>query len=376
MIQSGSAKFSLFLLFILLSFKFYSQNVKLSDSAKISVLTCDTGNESYSLFGHTALRICDSIQDIDVVYNYGGFDFNTPNFILKFAKGDLIYFATVHHYLDFINQYNQEQKTVYQQELILSTSESQKVFDNLNESLRSGESQYQYKFIDKNCTTMLIDIINKSVSNDFISEKTENILSYREILFPYFENHFYERLGTSILFGTKVDQLGDHIFLPFQLKETLEHKSNYPIVKQSIKIIDYVKQTEKSIWNNWYTYILLFVLIIFFSNITRKVYFAILGLLGLLLLFMGFYSLHHELHNNYNVLLFSPLYLLLLFFYVTKNSKYVKIFIWILAVFNMIYLFIMLNKIHLLLVSPIWITSMYLLFRLYIENKSITKPSL
>ena len=55
--------------------------VKLSGKAEISILTCDPGKELYSSFGHTAIRIIDPVLGFDKVYNYGTFDFATPNFI-------------------------------------------------------------------------------------------------------------------------------------------------------------------------------------------------------------------------------------------------------------------------------------------------------
>ena len=78
------------IMFLLLIFNFsFGQNLQLSKEAQVSVLTCGLGNESYSFFGHTAIRVADPANNIDVVYNYGAFDFRTPNFVAKFAKGDL-----------------------------------------------------------------------------------------------------------------------------------------------------------------------------------------------------------------------------------------------------------------------------------------------
>ena len=73
------------------SFIGYSQGIKLSENAQISVITCGSGNEMYSIFGHTAIRVKDNLSNLDVVFNYGMFDFNTPNFYVKFLKGDLLY---------------------------------------------------------------------------------------------------------------------------------------------------------------------------------------------------------------------------------------------------------------------------------------------
>src|SRR6187402_2156111 len=86
----------------------FGQEIFLSRNTRVSVITCDTGNESYSLFGHTALRITDTDNNLDVVYNYGAFDFSTQNFVAKFAKGDLQYFVIAHSFSDFMGQYNYE----------------------------------------------------------------------------------------------------------------------------------------------------------------------------------------------------------------------------------------------------------------------------
>ena len=55
------------------------------DSIRISLLTCASGEEIYSLFGHTAIRYENYTRGIDAVFNYGIFNFNAPNFILRFA---------------------------------------------------------------------------------------------------------------------------------------------------------------------------------------------------------------------------------------------------------------------------------------------------
>ena len=61
----------------------------------VSVLTCSSGSELYSVFGHTALRVQDSLNGkfYDAVYNYGTFQFS-DDFYLKFAQGRLDYFLS------------------------------------------------------------------------------------------------------------------------------------------------------------------------------------------------------------------------------------------------------------------------------------------
>jgi hypothetical protein len=368
---SSLKKFSFFLFLFLTIPVSFAQNLLLSKEAKVSVLTCGTGNESYSLFGHTAIRISDPFNNIDVVYNYGAFDFNTPNFVLKFIKGDLQYFAVAHSYTDFVNEYQYDRRSVYEQELNIPYALKQKLFDNLNTSLASGESHYTYKFIDKNCTSMVVDIINKTLDTTAIVKNADTYITYRTILFPYFDNHFYEKLGTSIIFGKKVDGLGTQIFLPFELQKSLKKVfyQNHPLAGENKTILEFPKEFSGSWWNNGYTYI---VFLGFIIALNRKpvaaFYLTIMALLGVFFVFAGFYSFHKELAYNYNILLFNPSLLLLLYFYHTKNTKG----LYNLALFNLIslaiYLVILINKAHLWIVLPLVITSAVLLVRLAILN--------
>ena len=368
----SSLKKIFFLLFLFLTINVsFAQNLLLSKEARVSVLTCGTGNESYSLFGHTAIRITDPFNNIDVVYNYGAFDFNTPNFVLKFIKGDLQYFAVAHSYADFINEYQYEKRSVYEQELNIPYPLKQKLFDNLNISLASGESHYTYKFIDKNCTSMVVDIINKTLDTIAIVKNADTDITYRTILFPYFDNHFYEKLGTSIIFGKKVDALGTQIFLPFELQKSLKKVfyKNHPLAAENKTILEFSKEVTQSWWNNIYTYLLFLGCIIALNKKpVAAFYLTIMALLGLFFVFAGFYSFHKELEYNYNVLLFNPTLLSLLYFYHTKNNKW----LYNLTIFNLlslaIYLVIMINKAHLLIVLPLVITSAVLLVRLAIQN--------
>ena len=77
------------LFFLFVSVLSFSQNSTLSKNSKVSIFTCGRGNELYTTFGHTAIRIKDEGINLDVVYNYGAFDFNTANFYLKFVKTDV-----------------------------------------------------------------------------------------------------------------------------------------------------------------------------------------------------------------------------------------------------------------------------------------------
>ncbi|RUT70364.1 DUF4105 domain-containing protein [Flavobacterium cupreum] len=365
--------FKITLFTLLLSFTSgFSQNLPLSKEAKISVITCGLGNESYSFFGHTAIRVTDPLNTIDVVYNYGNFDFRTPNFVAKFAKGDLQYFVSARPFPEFLSDYTSERRSVYEQELLLSPELKQTLFDKLNATLFSEDRYYTYKFIDKNCTSMVVDIINATLGQNVLVKKGDTDITYRSILYPYFDGHFYEKLGTSIIFGTKVDQLGTKIFLPFELKNSLEKTTfqNQPLVSKSKTLLSFEKETPSSWWNNVYTYLFILAFVVIAHNkVVDKIYLLILSLTGIFFIVVGFYSLHLELAMNYNTLLFSPLLLILLFLSLAKNKRWTYRFSVLHLIFLIVYAIFMINKAHFLIVLPLIITSGFVLVRVAIRNK-------
>ena len=356
--------------------KGFSQSAILSDSSKVSILTIGTANESHTLYGHTAIRIFDAQRGLDNIYNFGYFDFDTPYFLAKFVKGDLQYFVATDAYPGFEYNYRQENRSIYEQVLNLTTIQKQKLLDELNKTLHSDERFYTYKFIDKNCTTMVIDKVNDVLGSKVITTKKPVTITYREILNPYLENSFFQKLGINIIFGPKTDKKAEVLFLPLELMNVLKTTTyeGKPLVSETKTIFEVKPEKAFSFWNNIYFFSALILLVVVLKN--NKVYafyFAVLGLLGVFLSLVGFYSLHEEVRWNYNVLLFNPTLLVLLYFYKKKNRKWISN----LSLFNLaciaIYLVIIINKAQLLLLMALLITSTIGLARFARKNRKI-KP--
>ena len=366
------SKINLSVLIFLSSIVVSAQLVPLSPKATVSVLTCATGNESYSLFGHTAVRIADPEQFLDVVYNYGAFDFSTPNFVAKFAKGDLQYFVVADSFSEFIGRYQYEGRSVYEQKLRLSLPLKQQLFDQLNKTLQSEERFYTYKFIDRNCTTMVVDLLNQTIGTKAITKKDATKKTYREVLFPYFKNHFYEQLGTSSIFGTKVDQKATTLFLPFDLLESLKitKYKNEPLSEPVVSLLTVAPTTPHSWWNNAYTYGAFLLLLVFWKKRSVGLLFlTVMGILGLFFLFMGWYSLHPELANNYNVLLFNPTLLVLVFFVLQKNIKAIKWISYVNWGCFLLYTIVLINKAPFWFLLPLIGVTSLVVYRINKENR-------
>jgi len=343
-----------------------AQGYTLSPAAKISVLTCGTGNELYSLFGHTAIRIKDPGNGLDVVYNYGMFDFSTPNFGLKFVKGDMKYFVAAAAFSDFMIEYDLEKRSVVEQELHLPQEKKQALFDRLNAVLYSDERFYTYKFIDRNCTNMAMDAINRTLGGKVLHKRGDTQTSYRSIIFPYFHHHFYEQLGTSLCFGTKTDQPATTLFLPTELEYSLAHTvyQGHPIAQPAVTLLrDKAVGPAFSWWNNIFTFLVfLLAVLLVRGKFLKMFYLVLLGLLGVFFTFASQYSLHEELANNYNALLVNPLLLGVAVGYGTNRRNVLRIFTWASAAMLLVYLVWMIGKADFWIVLPIILTNAYLFF--------------
>jgi hypothetical protein len=355
----------LFTLLVLVFFNGVSQNISLSEQAKVSILTCGTGPESYAMYGHTAIRIQDVALGLDVVYNYGAFDFSTPNFIGRFVKGDLQYFITNESYIDFYYNYQAENREIIEQKLALSPIQVKQLFEQLNASLYSDERFYTYKFIDRNCTTMVVDQINNALGKEYIKATTSN-QSYRELLYPYMSN-FYMKLGIQIIFGTKVDQPATRLFLPYEFESALSKtKVNGKAIEKSNETI--LKARPTSVPFNWLNSIysligVLLLLALFGKKWIPIIYFTLAGLLGLFFSLVGLYSLHEEVLWNYNILLFNPLLLFYVWYSFKEQKTKTKLLGKIILGCLVVYLVYMLNKIHLEIVWPFMVLNGYWLLK-------------
>lgn len=354
------------ILFFLLLFSSisFSQNPKLSPSTEVSIFTCGRGDQLYSTFGHTALRIKDTENQLDVVYNYGTFDFRTENFYLKFVKGDLQYFMTATSVDDFIMEYQMDEREVIEQKLNLPLEQKQKLFEQLNANLFSTEKYYTYKFIDKNCTTMVADKINGVFEKKLIEKVDDKSITYRELLYPYFDDYFWYKLGINIIFGAKTDAKAEKLFLPVELLNSLDQTKvdGKPLVSDK-KVM--VKGSEKSVSFSFFNSIFVVISVLLFIVLINKrfmflSYLFVCGILGIFLCLVGLYSQHQEVLWNYNALLFSPLFVLLPFIKGRFLNKIVILNLFLL----LIYIVVIITKPYLVLMIPFILTNLYILLKL------------
>ena len=151
------------LLFIFSLFTFhFSSFAQDSCGIRISLLTCTPGTELYSTFGHSALRVFDSSNNTDLVYNYGTFEFYDPDFYNKFVKGKLLYFVSIDSLPSFMEEYDYYKRGITEQAINISCEEKQRMVAALFENAKEENKYYRYDFNYDNCTTRLRDMLEKA----------------------------------------------------------------------------------------------------------------------------------------------------------------------------------------------------------------------
>ena len=292
---------------------------------QFSIITCDAGEDIYTIWGHTAIRVVDSVNNSDIVFNYGTFNFNEPNFIAKFLKGDLLYFVSVNNYSDFLYEYQFEKRNVYEQVLKLNTAEKIKWYTALQVNMMGDNRFYLYNFISDNCTTRVKDGLFKNTNFQATSLPVK---SYRSevVSAPYKQGLPWIGLGIDLLLGAYSDQKPSDNqagFLPFLLHTQIASTGRL-VLKENV--LTYA--SEKPVSSNSPIYILLALLLFYAfcskwnSLITQRIAKVIDVILlvsftvgGSLMVYMSLISKHTACHQNYNLMWMHPLYFIALVFY-------------------------------------------------------------
>ena len=331
-------------IFVLILFLFAQTKAQDSSShLRISLLTCGAaGDELYSTWGHTAIRITDSIKQTDIVYNFGTFDFNGPDFYMKFTRGKLDYLLSVSSLPQFMYEYQETKRSVTEQELILSETNKSAIAKNLNETLLSSARFYKYDFLYNNCTSRVRDILIKyaglTANKKLVPAKT----TFRNMLHEYLDKNAepWSKLGIDLLLGSPIDKVVDisqSMFLPEYLLKGVDSSgdSNHPVIVKQKNILNTGEETG-IVNHNWPLFIFcaFTVLVVLISllqnktaqNITRVFDFILLlltGLIGCFLLFMWFGTDHKSCAANYNLLWALPTNLVAAFA-IWKNPTWIK----------------------------------------------------
>lgn len=315
----------IFLLFFLLP----SLNAMqpLSDQSKVYLLTCSPGQELYAIFGHSAIRVQDEANGIDLVFNYGTFDFMTPNFYMKFMNGRLDYMLSVSRFGSFVSHYKADNRGVRAHLLDLTDAEKQQVWAFLNWNMQPENRFYRYDFFFDNCATRIRDLFFKTKGLQSGGFDQAGAHSYRDYLHKYLEHSPWTAQGIDLIIGLKADAAAspyNQAFLPDYLDSLLMHPAAGGLVLSTETV---VSESELAAESTSVTPLaaslgLLFIYVLITAwELSKRTRFVgadrflllVTGFCGLLMAYLWFFTDHSVTGWNMNLMWAMPSNLGLLF---------------------------------------------------------------
>ena len=305
-----------------------------SDSVRVSLLTCAPGCEIYSLFGHTALRYENPTKGEDWVFNYGMFSFNTPNFVMRFVKGETDYQLGVVPFRYFEGEYAMRGSSVYQQELNLTEKEKENVIRLLRENYLPANRTYRYNYFYDNCTTRARDKVEQGIEGKVVYPKGVKERSFRQIVREYTDGHEWSAFGIDLCLGSEADEPIDErkqMFSPFYMLEfargAMIHRADtiVPFVKEEKLLLDFSSKDEELFEKDeevflpspWACALIWWVLTFVVTTLgikNGKVYwlwdallFGAQGIGGCVIAFLFFFSVHPTVGSNWLLMILNPL---------------------------------------------------------------------
>ena len=301
----------------------------LSDEAIISVLTASPGDDIYSLFGHSAIRILDpqNLPDADWVFNYGTFSFS-DGFYFKFIKGRLDYKLSVEPYYHFHQVYHSTERGLISQTLDLTPEQVRSIAKYLAHNVQPQNATYSYEFFRDNCATRVLTVLESTLGAGLEMNCAPDGRTYRDGLKPYLRCSPWTEFGMDFILGPKADapMLGcASSYIPDDLSNNLKHMTldGKPLAFEPEEIIiapgGWIKAEVTGFLGlkaSELAFLLLSILVVVMrfvygdGNLLTKVFVktinVVLAALGVLLLLMWVFTDHVDTWSNWNLIWTIP----------------------------------------------------------------------
>ena len=303
---------------------------------RISLLTADPGEDIYAVFGHSGVRVRIDRWDYDVVYNYGTFNFDQPNFYVNFARGRMLYSLSMPSYDRFVSSYIYENRGMREQVFVLDSAQTMYVARFLENNFLPENREYLYHFFLDNCATRIRDII-LNVYEGIEVPQTLETPCFRELIHRYLRQHPWGRFGIDIGLGLPTDQktnVFEQMFLPDYLHDVfakMTHNGQPIVSKTEVVFAPDTYRPPAIVPPGLITpmVVCLFVLILaaMFLHVRRgarifdfTLFFAA-GLTGFLIVFLWFFTEHTFTKNNLNIIWALPTHAVMAFFLLQKRRN-------------------------------------------------------
>ncbi|MCG8720005.1 DUF4105 domain-containing protein [Tenacibaculum finnmarkense] len=349
---------------------------ELSNNAQISIITSGPGEVLYEKFGHSAIRVKDPVLNFDLIYNYGIFDFENPTFYADFTKGFMKYKLAKYPFYLALKNAQYYKRWVKEQVLNLSQAQKNEFFTILEINILPENAGYLYDPYFDNCATKPRDIIKKVVGknlifkDDFVTQK----MSLRELMNNEIHQNTWGSLGINIALGSRLDKIAtpseylylpDYVFEALKISKVLKDGKEENIISKTNILLDFNEKQPKS--DNFSPFLIILILSLLGLYITYKDYknakrsksldfilFFTTGIIGVLIVYLWFFTNHSTAPNNFNFLwAFAPNLIVAFLLKQKKSPKWLSKYMLFLLVFLVISMIIWITKTQLFSITLI-----------------------
>lgn len=296
----------------------------------ISVLTCSPGAEIYELVGHTAIRVRG--EGVDSVWNYGVFDFNAPNFVYRFVKGETDYLLFSYPFVWFLPEYAARGSAVREQDLNLTPGEMRRLYKMLQTEALPQNRVYRYNYVLDNCATRVRDRIDEALGAPVEYTDTAIYGSFREAMEAHHKNYPWYQTGIDLALGSGIDRpitFREEMFAPGRLSAGLagaRRPDGRPLVSGERMLAQARPDAVLPPTPWWLTPLTVAILLLIASVVITvldtlrgrvcrwwyAIWFFLLGAGGCLVAFLVFVSVHEATSPNILIFWLNPLQWLML----------------------------------------------------------------
>jgi hypothetical protein len=192
----------------------------------VLVMTVGPGSNVWERFGHNAIRIRDRAHGVDVAYNWGTFDFNQPNFLTRFLRGNTEYWMVGNDASADIAKYIDENRSVWVQELNLTPTQRAQLARFVEWNALDEHKYYRYDYYLDNCSTRVRDALDRvlggAIKRVLVPQRTGT--TYRSHTRRLTDGDVGVYTGIQLALGRPADDelsAWDESFLPVKLMEHL-----------------------------------------------------------------------------------------------------------------------------------------------------------
>ncbi len=294
----------------------------------------------YSIFGHAAVRVQDYEKGTDDVYNYGVFDMSRPGFVTSFISGHIDqYMVCKEPFSTYISEYLYRGSDIYELYLDLPSQTAVDIANYLEWNIKPENMYYLYNEAFDNCATRLYSLLEKHLPNHSIHLSAVP-LTWRQAIYDEAKDYPWFIFGLDLAWGSLADKKmtpKEQLFLPTRMYDIL--KSAYITDNQGgdqktlvTQIHKYSRlnpgtQPQKTPWWKHPEFLLIIIWMLyacssftarrtrskFVSNLNNFFSSALLlgtAIIGGVLFFLSFCSIHPFTAPNINLLVFHPVHLL------------------------------------------------------------------